>query len=217
MPSPDRPFTQVKLGESAIDLIDALPRMPGSGDLDSPVTVAIQAGNLVLRSRPRSSDEWAQISVPDVAVTGPDRRVCLNRTFITKGLRFGFTEFKVQDPLSPVLFTGPGKKMVAMPLRLDDAPASPQDHSQPAQPFSQQAATPAERPPTANRPPLVSANTTEQNTAMDTNNTTTLPAPERGNLKPTSTGSNGAPQPASKPWSSRWSESKPNSGTSSRT
>ena len=109
MPSPGRSFTRVQLIETAVEaILDALPRMPGSGESDQAVTIAVEGGKLLLRSRAQSSDEWTEIPVPGVSVTGSDQHVCLNRTFITKALRFGFTEFEVQDALNsgPVHWAG---------------------------------------------------------------------------------------------------------------
>ena len=146
MPSPDRTFTKVTLAELAVGaILDALPRMPGGDESDQPVTVVIEGGKLLLRSRPQCSDEWTEIPVPDVSVTGPDQRVCLNRTFITKALRFGFTEFEVQDALepSPVHRTGKEDEWPCR-MRFDDAPATAQANSQPSQPSPQEATKPTE-------------------------------------------------------------------------
>ena len=150
-------------------------------------------GLLLQRSRPRLSNEWTEIPIPGVSVTGPDTRVCLNRSFITKALRFGLTEIEVQDALSPVVFTAPGKKMVAMPLRLEgEIPATAQASSSATEPSSQEAAQPTETAPAAPRPPLEAQPKTEQdNTMRTTNNITTLPAHERGDLKPCSGNRNG--------------------------
>jgi hypothetical protein len=62
----------------------------------------------------------------------------LNRSYISKAFRFGFTKFEVHDPSSPITFIAPGKKMMAMPMRVDDttepatgnAEGANQNHSQ---------------------------------------------------------------------------------------
>jgi DNA polymerase III sliding clamp (beta) subunit (PCNA family) len=190
VPRPDRTFTTIKLSEEAVGLVlDALPRMPGTDDASQPVTLRIQAPQLILRSRPAQSNQWVEVPVSGVSIIGADQQVCLDRTFITKALRFGFTEFAVQDSLNPVLFTAPGRKFVAAVMRLDDAPVAPQADTQPT-PTSPQEAVQAE----AVEPAIPSAaqpvNSTETTNAMPTNNITTLPAPERSGLKPTN-GNNG--------------------------
>ena len=65
MPSPDRTFTRTTLTEGAIDaILDALPRMPGSDETGQSVTVAVEGGGLLLRSRSRLSNEWTEIPIP---------------------------------------------------------------------------------------------------------------------------------------------------------
>jgi len=192
MPSPDRTFTTVKLTEEAIGLmLDALPQKPGNDDSHQPVTVIVRPGRLILRSRPRLGAEWAEVPVPGVSVIGASQRVCLNRTFITKALRFGFSEFEVQDALSPVVFTAPGKKLLAMIIHSADAPATAQTQSESTTPSAQEATKPTEIAEAAPRPPLQPDNPTEKKPAMETaNKITALPAPERGSLKPIN-GNNG--------------------------
>jgi hypothetical protein len=118
---------------------------------------------------------------PDVTVNGSDRWFCLNRTFITKALRLGFAEFQVEDELSPVLFSAPGRTFVAMVLR-EDGPA-------PA-PETSKSETSTEPVQPVNRPPEEPETKTDQNNMAQSNNITTLPTPERGNLKATN-GHNG--------------------------
>src|ERR1019366_8685229 len=118
----------------------------------------------------RLGAEWAEVPVPEVSVIGASQRVCLNRTFITKALRFGLSEFEVQDALSPVVFTAPGKKLLAMIIHSDDAPATAQPQSEPATPSPQEATKPTETAESAPRPPLQPDNLTEQKPAMDTAN-----------------------------------------------
>ena len=154
--------------------------MPGRDQSGQPVTLVIESGKLLLRSRLPSSDDWVGIPVPGASVAGPDQRVCLNRTFITKALRFGFLEFQVTDALSPVLFTAPGKQFLAMVMRLEETPAIAQADSR--QPPPQPAATPPEAAEPATPSAAQPETPTEHQQAMATNNIT-MPAPERGNLK----------------------------------
>jgi hypothetical protein len=140
---------------------DALPRMPGNDESNQPVTLVVQQSLLILRGRSRYDWEWTEIPVPNVTVTGPEQQVCLNRCFVIKALRFGLAEIEVRDSFSPVLFTGPGKQLFAMPMRLDAPPATAQPQPEPS---PQEATRPTEAtepvPPSTGQPD----NPTEQNT-----------------------------------------------------
>jgi DNA polymerase III sliding clamp (beta) subunit (PCNA family) len=191
MPGQDRKFTRVVLSDQAVKVIlDALPRLPRSIESDHSVVIAVEAGNLFLRTQ-TAVETGVEIPVPGVLVTGPDAQVYLDRNFISQALRFGLTELEVQDALSPVLFTGPGKQMLAAPMRYRTAP-EPAGAAQTTQPSSQPGASRVEIaepvPPSAGQ----SDNPAEPTNAMATNNITTLPAPERTNPKP-SNGSNSEP------------------------
>lgn len=181
MPSANRNAARVHLTDDAVAaVLEALPRMPGFDDSSQPVVLAVHGGKLALCSRSKHSDHWTEVPVPGTSAEGPDQRVCLNRSFVTKGLRFGFTELEIENGISPVLFTGPGKTMIVMPMRLDDPPVP----SEPTQPSSQPEVTPAETAEAATPSAVQPENPTEPHTAMaTTNNITALPAPERASIK----------------------------------
>ncbi len=169
----------VTLSEESVGLmLDALPRLPGGDDLDQPVTLIIAGGQFRLAAQGKDDKQASEVPVPGVEVTGPDVQLRLNRSFVTKALRFGFTTFELRDSLGPILFTGPGRKLVAMPLRL--ASATPQKPS----PQPTEAAAPAT--PSAEAP---------EETPTETRNTmpaeTTLTPPRRGNLQPNAEPTNG--------------------------
>jgi len=56
--------------------------------------------------------------------------VALNRTYFTNALRFGLNEMEVETPLSPVVFSNSGKKLIIMPVNLE-GPARVQVSPQP--------------------------------------------------------------------------------------
>lgn len=179
VPTEDRNVTRVTLSEESVGLmLDALPRLPGGDDLDQPVTLIIVGGQFRLAAQGKDDKQASEVPVAGVEVTGPDVQLRLNRIFVTKALRFGFIAFELRDSLGPILFTAPGRKLIAMPLRL--ASATPQKPSpQPAE-----AAAPAT--PSAEQP---------EETPTDERNTmpaeTTLTPPRRGNLQPKVEGTNG--------------------------
>jgi DNA polymerase III sliding clamp (beta) subunit (PCNA family) len=198
MPPSDRDCTSVQLTDEAVgSLLDALPRMPGAEDPNESVMILTRPGHLVLRSRPGAGDQWTEVPIAGVTVSGPEQQICVNRTYFTKALRFGFVQFQVQDHLSPIVFSAPGKTMIAMPMRFADAPEPAPANIKGAQPSPQPVESPAESAEPANPSAVQPINPTEENNAMATNNITTLPTPERGSLKPTN-GSNGETSTAMK-------------------
>jgi DNA polymerase III sliding clamp (beta) subunit (PCNA family) len=174
VPTEDRNVTRVTLSEESVGLmLDALPRLPGGDDLDQPVTLIIASGQFRLAAQGKDDKQASEVPVPGVEVTGPDVQLRLNRSFVSKALRFGFTAFELTDALSPILFTAPGRKLVAMPLRLESA--TPQKPS--PQPTAEAAAAAT---PSAEQP---QETTTEKRNTMPTE--TTLTPPRRGNIQPT--------------------------------
>ena len=173
LPGEGRKTTTVTLNEAARALLlDALPRLPGREDNYQPVDLVVANGRFSLSARAQGDPAASQVPVPGATVTGDDTRIRLNRSFVTKALRFGFTRFAIADALSPILFTAPGRKLVAMPIRPESAPSP-----QPTPQSDAEAATPA--PPSAGTPeptPTVERNTMSAET--------TLTPPRRGNLPP---------------------------------
>jgi DNA polymerase III sliding clamp (beta) subunit (PCNA family) len=172
VPTEDRNVTRVTLSEESVGLmLDALPRLPGGDHLDQPVTLIIAEGQFRLAAQGKADRQASEVPVPGVEVAGPDVLLRLNRSFVSKALRFGFTTFELRDSLGPILFTGPGRKLVAMPLRLESATPqkpSPQPDAEAAAPASPSAEAPEENP-------------TETRNIMPE---TTLTPPRRGNLQP---------------------------------
>ena len=108
LPGEGRKTTTVTLNEAARALLlDALPRLPGREDNYQPVDLVVANGQFSLSARAQGDPAASQVPVPGATVTGDDTRIRLNRSFVTKALRFGFTRFEIADELSPILFTAP--------------------------------------------------------------------------------------------------------------
>jgi len=173
--APGLKSTRVILTEEALSLLlDVLPRLPGMNDQYGTIRLVLKSSGMVVGGRDHPTHDWTEIPVPGVTVHGPDNEVAISRTYVTKALRFGFTEITVHDALSPVVFTAPGRTLLAMPISLDGTPATPVQNAPP--PTEAAAST----SPSVDQPD----NPTEQRNAMATT-TSALPAPERGNLKAT--------------------------------
>ena len=142
--------TAVTLSEEAVSLmLDALPRLPGSDDNYQPVDLIVANGQFSLSARAKGDPQASQVPVPGATVTGDDAQIRLNRSFVTKALRFGFTSFEITDELSPILFTAPGRKLVAMPIRLESSTSpkpTPQPEAEAAAPATPSAEQPEETP-----------------------------------------------------------------------
>ena len=157
----------VRFSEAACAfLAEALPQLPGKDDLNQPLQLNIVAGKLSLTARDRSSAHVTTLPVDDVAITGPDLTVTLNRTFLAKAMKWGLTELELTDELSPLVFSTQGKRLVAMPLRNNSAPvaAATASAEEPTTPNTEPEPQPKEEP----MPKATTENSTE---------TTAEPAP----------------------------------------
>ena len=119
VPTPDGRWTRVTLSDEAIkQLVLVTPNLPGSDGLNQPVRLRITDHYLNVEGRNRDDEDWTSIPV-DAEVKGKPVNVALNRRFLLNAVRFGLNQLEVEDPLSPVVFTNGGKKMVIMPVNLD--------------------------------------------------------------------------------------------------
>ena len=119
VPITDGRWTRVNLSDEAIkQLLLVTPNLPGGDGLNHPVRLRITAHHLNVEGRNRDDEDWTSIPV-DAAVKGKPVTVALNRRYLLNALRFGLNELEIEDPLSPVVFSKGGKKMVIMPVNLD--------------------------------------------------------------------------------------------------
>ena len=125
--------------ESVSTILDALPCLPATNAQDLPVQLEVQNNQFCLKGRPSLNDEWVVVPVPGVQIRGRVFNITLNRTFLSKALRFGFTEFDFYSESEPLRFISPGRKLVIMPLRDPAPPVTTQTN-----PTTPQAATETE-------------------------------------------------------------------------
>jgi hypothetical protein len=124
--------------------------------MNQPVRLRITDHYLNVEGRNRDDEDWTSIPV-DAAVKGKPVTTALNRRYLLNALRFGLNEFEVEDPLSPVVFSKGGKKMVIMPVNLDrlakaTTPAQPNSGPNTATtPTAKQTAPPEPEVPTEER------------------------------------------------------------------
>ena len=185
VPIPGSNWTRVGLSDEAIkQLILVTPNLPGGDGLNQPVRLRITAQYLNVEGRNRDDEDWTSIPV-DAVVKGRPVTVALNRRYLLNALRFGLNEFEVENPLSPVVFSMGGKKMVIMPVNLD----GPVKVVQSAQPKSgPTTATTATAEQTA--PPEPGVPTEERTAAMPRTTRVTTPETETTTFQPVETHAN---------------------------
>ncbi len=115
-------------------LVDLLPKLPGMDDLSRPVRLDITNRKLSITARDRDTDHQTTIPVEDVEIVGPDLTITVNRNFVAKALKWRLTVMELVDELTPLVFSSPGKRLVAMPMRTDSTPASSAEEPQRAAP-----------------------------------------------------------------------------------
>ena len=174
VPTTDGRWTRVTLSDEAIkQLVLLTPNLPGSEGLNHPVRLKITADHLHLEGRNRDDEDWTSIPV-GALVEGKPVTVALNRHYFLNALRFGLNQLEIEDPLSPVVFSNAGRKMIIMPINLDGPGKVPT----PAPAASE--ATTATTPPVEQTAPQEQPGAPTEERKEMTENTSTLPP--RGNL-----------------------------------
>jgi DNA polymerase III sliding clamp (beta) subunit (PCNA family) len=163
----------VEISEAAAAEIQRIvPRLPGA-DTPNHVIGLFTAGNkLFLRGRNNDQDRWTEVEVPEVQITGDPSTVYLNREYLLKAVGFGLRQISVQEPLRPLLFSdGGSRKMIVMPVRVEDQPASAPKSGPAPGAISSATATPAEVPAESPEAPnqQPERNTTMQNASSQNN------------------------------------------------
>jgi DNA polymerase III sliding clamp (beta) subunit (PCNA family) len=189
MPANTSGWTIITLQTPAVDTImEALPLLPGNEDMNRAVTLVADNG-LLIKAKGKDQAEWTRINVPNAGVIGKAIEVALNRGFLLKALRFGLSQIQIQDSLSPLVFSAPGRTMIVMPVRMDGPPEPPAPAPAAAQPICPTENTPA-APPSA---PGVTNTTEERKQTMPI---ATTAATERGNLRVHTNGTEGQEETA---------------------
>ena len=116
--------------EAMKQLLLVTPSLPGDDSLNRPVRLQVESQQLSVEGQNKDDGTWTGIPIQNVKVTGRPASVALNRKYFTNALRFGLNEMAIEDPLSPVVFSNGGKKLIIMPINLD-GPARVQVSPQP--------------------------------------------------------------------------------------
>ena len=124
VPITDGRWTQVNLSDEAIkQLLLVTPNLPRGDGLNQPVRLRMTADQMMVEGRDRDDEDWTSIPV-DAVIKGKPVSVALNRRYLLNALQFGLNQVEIEDPLSPVVFSNGGKKMIIMPVNLDGPKAT---------------------------------------------------------------------------------------------
>jgi DNA polymerase III sliding clamp (beta) subunit (PCNA family) len=197
VPNDTAGWTSIRLTQEASQMMQqAVQMLPGADLTNQTVVLQVTPDRFLLHARGKEDQQDTTMTVPEVPIIGKPVEVALNRTYLLRALRFGLNELRICDSLRPVVFSSPDKKMVVMPVRLDN-PAAPAPQAQPAAqtpaPAAEALAQPAPAAEPANTSPkenasvappsaAVAENPTEKKTERNTmsQNTGTTPQ-QRGN------------------------------------
>lgn len=157
---PDTRATTVQFGAKATEfLLDVLPKLPGKDDPHQPIRLDIVDKRLLVTAGDKSTPQGTTLPVEDAVVTGENLTISVDRNFALKALKWGLTEMALIDALSPLVFSAPGRRLVAMPLRTEGlSPVGipdPVESTPPNQPTTQ------EEPITESTMPTNTEETTE--------------------------------------------------------
>lgn len=126
----------VLFGDKAMTfLLDILPKLPGKDEPGQPVRLEIEGGRLRVAAGDKSMPQGATLPVGDAVATGDDLAITVDRNFAVKALKWGMRELALADPFSPLVFSAPGRRLVAMPIRTESP--SPSGEPTPEEPANE--------------------------------------------------------------------------------
>lgn len=140
-------------------LLDVLPKLPGKDNPSQPIRLDIVDKRLLVTAGDKSTPQGTTLPVEDAVVTGDNLTITVDRNFALKALKWGLTEMALIDALSPLVFSAPGRRLVAMPMRTEAL--SPVSVPEPVE------STPTTQPTTQEEPIIESAMPTNTEEATE--------------------------------------------------
>jgi hypothetical protein len=145
IPDPAAAATRLRLdpGDAAF-LAQALDRLPGANDLNSPAMLDLN-GRVAVRARDADQAKSTELILASSQYTGAPVRVNTNRVFLARAIRLGLTEFEIVDADSPVALRDRHRVFCFQPLAKEAAIAPSDDVTriESPSPGSRPAPTPA--------------------------------------------------------------------------
>ncbi len=136
IPGTDALTTRLQLDhEDARFLQEAIDRLPGNEELNSPATLDMN-GKVAIRARGSDPSQITELVLDRSSYAGPAVRINTNRNFLKRAIQLGFSEIGISDLETPVICRQPHLVYAWQPLS-GDAAIEPTDNvtrieSQPA-------------------------------------------------------------------------------------
>lgn len=112
LPRAEEATAHVQLGRTdAAFLVQALPRLPGSEELNEPVTVELH-GTVTVRAKAAGQPKAMELVLSNSHWSGQSVRLHTNRRFLARATRLGFQELLVYGPRPPVCCQDESRKFV---------------------------------------------------------------------------------------------------------
>ena len=127
IPATEAVTTRVQLDpEDARFLQDALDRLPGNEELNSPATIDMN-GKVAIRARGAEQSQITELVLNRSSYSGPPIRINTNRRFLGRALELGFSEIGISDVEAPVVCREEHRIYAWQPLS-GDAAIEPADN-----------------------------------------------------------------------------------------
>jgi type IV secretory pathway VirB10-like protein len=97
------------------------------------------------------------VFIQDAVITGKPVTIGLNREYLMTAIKFNLNEIQIEDALSPLVCINAGKRMVIMPVKLEETPAA---QPKPVTQTSPTTTTPPESKPAVERKTTMPATNT---------------------------------------------------------
>jgi hypothetical protein len=127
IPGADAVLTRLQLDpEDARFLQEAIDRLPGNEELNSPATLDMN-GKVAIRARASDQSEITELILDRSSYAGPAVRINTNRHFLKRAIQLGFSEIGISDVETPVVCRQPHMVYAWQPLS-GDAAIEPPDN-----------------------------------------------------------------------------------------
>ena len=106
--------------EDARFLQDALDRLPGNEELNSPATLDMN-GKVAIRAKGAEQPQVTELALSRSCYSGPPIRINTNRNFLKRAIQLGFSEIGFSDVEAPVVCREQNRIYAWQPLSGDAA------------------------------------------------------------------------------------------------
>jgi hypothetical protein len=96
-------------------LLDALPKLPGERDENSPITLDLN-GEVILRAKGEGQRRTVELPLNKSKVEGKPVRFCTNRHLLARVLQLGLPEVQIVDADTPLVAKDGSRQYIWMPL-----------------------------------------------------------------------------------------------------